>query len=223
MRKNAKTPEQKIEEFWSRVDRTGECHLYTGSLDAFGYGNFCKGPPRPLQVKAHRFAYELHTGESYPPWRPVRHLCSNRHCVKIEHLELGGEKDQDRARYVNRQRGPRPELWKYGPSRELKELNEAFLRARAQAKYRKENWQMQFDEFVRRWAGRHAETGIQSHNTVMVRSDPTGPWSYDNTMLTLRGENQGRMMRIKREMQLKPTHRFNHRQEDDATELPKKT
>ena len=214
MRKNAKTPEQKIEEFWSRVDTTGECHLYTGSLDAHGYGNFCKGPPQPLQVKAHRFAYELHTGRSYPPWRPVGHLCKNRHCVRIEHLKLGREKPKEH--FLNRQRGPRPELWKHGPSEELKALNMAFLRARCQARYRKEIWQMTFDEFVERWAGRHSETGIKSTCTVMVRTDPEGVWSLENTMLTNRGKNQGRMMRLKKEKNLPWTHRFNHKEQNET-------
>ena len=216
MRKNHKTPEQKIQEFWSRIDTTGECHLYTGSLDANGYGNFCKGAPRPLQVKAHRFAYELHTGERYPPWRPIGHLCANRHCVRIEHLQLG--EDKPSAKYKNRQSGPRPQTWKHGPSEALKDLNMAFLRARAQAKYRGEDWRLTFDEFVKRWAGRYAETGIKSDCTVMVRSDPTGAWSFDNTELMQRGENQGRMMRIKRNAGLSPTHRFNHKEKKDETD-----
>ena len=210
MRKNAKTPEQKIQEFWSRIDTTGECHLYTGSLDANGYGNFCKGAPRPLQVKAHRFAYELHTGERYPPWRPIGHLCANRHCVRIEHLQLG--EDKPSAKYKNRQSGPRPQTWKHGPSEALKDLNMAFLRARAQAKYRGEEWSLTFDEFRDRWAGRYPETGILSDCIVMVRSDPTGAWSFANTELMRRGDNQGRMMRIKNNMGLSPTHRFNHKE-----------
>ena len=209
MRKNAKTPEQKIQEFWSRIDTSGECHLYTGALDQNGYGNFCKGAPRPLQVKAHRFAYELHTGERYPPWRPVGHLCKNRNCVRIEHLQLG--EDKPSAKYKNRQSGPRPQTWKHGPSQALKDLNMAFLRARAQAKYRGEEWRLTFDEFRDKWAGRYPETGIQSHCIVMVRSDPQGAWSFANTELMRRGDNQARMAQLKRMMGKPASYQFNNK------------
>jgi len=209
MRRNHKTVDEKIAEFWSRIDTSGDCHLYTGSRDVNGYGNFVKGPPKPLQVKAHRFAYELHTGERYPPWRPIRHLCSNRHCVRIEHLPMGREGTP--KQYQNKMKGPRPHLWKWGPSQARKDLNMAFLRARAQAKFRSETWRMTFEDFEQRWEGRYPDTGVKASSPVMVRSDPRGAWSLSNTMIMSRDQNQRRMAQIKQDMGQPASYQFNNK------------
>lgn len=45
--------------FWSKVDKSGDCWLWTGSLSKSGYGRFgVKG----RVVRAHRVAYELVVG-----------------------------------------------------------------------------------------------------------------------------------------------------------------
>ena len=202
-----KTPEERIREFWAKVDQTGDCWLWTGAIDTNGYGSHYKGRPHPLLVKAHRYAYELHTGEQFDAWTPISHTCSNRHCVRPEHLKRGAAVNP--RMYTNRQRGPRPHIWKYGPDPSRKRLHLAFMRSKAQAKFRKEPWEFDFYEFERRWEGRYHETGIRSTCTVMVRKDPRGAWSYANTELRQRGDNQGRMMRIKRNAGLPFSHRFN--------------
>lgn len=48
--------------FWEKVDKSGDCWLWTGSKHGFGYGRFVvkKGEsPRG----AHRLAYELSVGK----------------------------------------------------------------------------------------------------------------------------------------------------------------
>lgn len=59
------------------------CWTWTGALMWKGYGIFWDGS---RQVRAHRFAYELHKG-SIPPGLVIDHLCRNRTCVNPAHLE----------------------------------------------------------------------------------------------------------------------------------------
>jgi hypothetical protein len=69
--------------FWAKVDDSGECWLWTASLDPCGYGQFFyDGRPR----KAHRVAYESECGP-IPAGLELDHLCKTRHCVRISHLE----------------------------------------------------------------------------------------------------------------------------------------
>lgn len=70
------------ERFWSHVDKTGECWIWTSTTRA-GYGRFRIGA---VKVNAHRFAYELLVGP-IPDDLPLDHLCRNRACVRPEHLE----------------------------------------------------------------------------------------------------------------------------------------
>lgn len=72
------------ERFWSRVDKTGECWLWTGPLHTLGYARFSVGGRR---VYVHRYSYELARGP-IPDDREIDHLCRVRHCVKPDHLEV---------------------------------------------------------------------------------------------------------------------------------------
>jgi hypothetical protein len=81
----ARWPQRTIEErFWSHVDKSGECWLWTGYRDEKGYGR-CGGMP---ENKAHRMAWFLAHG-SVPSEQQVCHHCDNNPCVRIEHLFLG--------------------------------------------------------------------------------------------------------------------------------------
>jgi hypothetical protein len=85
------------ERFWEKVDKTGDCWLWTGSTN-HGYGQFyVKGKSSP--ARAHRVAYELTTG-LIPEGMELDHLCHNRDascpggftcphraCVNPAHLE----------------------------------------------------------------------------------------------------------------------------------------
>lgn len=70
--------------FWSSVNKTETCWLWTGPLDVGGYAKmFADG----RQVKAHRYAYELLVGP-IPEGLQLDHLCRVRHCVRApDHLE----------------------------------------------------------------------------------------------------------------------------------------
>lgn len=72
------------ERFWSKVDKTGDCWLWTAYCDSTGYGQFwCDGG----MVPAHRFSYALVNGE-IPEGLYVDHRCHQRNCVRPDHLRL---------------------------------------------------------------------------------------------------------------------------------------
>lgn len=91
VRPNARALEDRL---WSKVDRDGPipefapelgpCWLWTGSLNANGYGTIHRGD---RQAGTHRVVVELN-GESIPEGHEVDHLCRVRHCVNPAHLEV---------------------------------------------------------------------------------------------------------------------------------------
>lgn len=62
---------------------TGDCVLWTGSIDTRGYG-YVKADGRTY--RAHRLAYEEAHGE-IPEGLVIDHLCRVRACVNPDHME----------------------------------------------------------------------------------------------------------------------------------------
>lgn len=89
------TPEER---FWSKVDKSGDCWLWTAGVDDHGYGQF---KFYGKNIKAHRVAYFL----THAVW-PVetRHSCDIRLCVRPEHL-LDGTHQDNVNDMIERQRG----------------------------------------------------------------------------------------------------------------------
>lgn len=79
-------PDPAAARFWSKVDKTDSCWIWTASLNAYGYGQFRPGARRLPPVVAHRYAYESLFGP-IPAGLQLDHLCRTRACVTPAHLE----------------------------------------------------------------------------------------------------------------------------------------
>ena len=80
MWERGKWPRPTIEQvFWERANRARGCWLWSGQINADGYGIL-------RRRSAHRFAYELLIGK-IPDDCEIDHKCSNRNCVNPHHME----------------------------------------------------------------------------------------------------------------------------------------
>lgn len=72
-------------EKWTEDPETG-CHVWTGAIDSTGYGRIYVGGVGRTN-RAHRVIFMLN-GVDIPSLYEVDHLCRNRACVNIDHLEM---------------------------------------------------------------------------------------------------------------------------------------
>lgn len=73
------------------------CWLWQAKLNRDGYGAFWdgshNGKGQPVQVLAHRWAYEHFYGRPIPLGQKVCHRCDTPACVNPAHLFLGSQRD----------------------------------------------------------------------------------------------------------------------------------
>ena len=117
-----------VERFWSKVQKSNGCWLWTGGTNPKGYGRFAMGNRRysMVMVLAHRYSWVLANGPILDGLC-VLHECDTPACVRPGpgHLFLGtradNNADMDRKGRSNRRgfaigRERHPEWWPTGAS-----------------------------------------------------------------------------------------------------------
>ena len=89
------------------------------------------------------------------------------------------------------QRGSRPFTWKIGPDPDLHRQYVAWSRARCQALWRGEGWELSFDQYRELWGDQWSRRGRTRDTLCLSRQDYDQPWRVDNCrLLTRREHNQ---------------------------------
>jgi hypothetical protein len=74
------------ERFWSKVDKSGDCWVWTANSLKSGYGLFrAKRNGRWANEPAHRVSFSLAHGD-IPAGLEIDHVCRTRSCVRPDHL-----------------------------------------------------------------------------------------------------------------------------------------
>lgn len=96
-----------LRRFWSHIDQSGACWIWTAGKSKAGYGQIGYG--RRLVLYAHRVSFELHngpiTGKSV-----IRHSCDTPACVNPGHLLIGTQRDNVTDMIVRKRHNPHPRL-----------------------------------------------------------------------------------------------------------------
>ncbi len=89
------TEEQRIEAFWSKVDKKApdSCWEWKGNRSPKGYGGFWDGT---VTMHAHRYSLQLKLGRILLTDEHALHTCDNRGCVNPAHIYLGTNDDNIR-------------------------------------------------------------------------------------------------------------------------------
>lgn len=101
--------------FWSSVEKTDACWLWTGRIGKGGYGQMRVKPTgRPFGVMpAHRLAYQLLVGP-IPAGMTIDHLCRVKNCVRPEHLEPVTASENTKRRWEAEAQGKTTECRRCG-------------------------------------------------------------------------------------------------------------
>jgi len=81
-----------MDRFWSKVDKSESCWIFTASGNKWGYGQFWY---QGKFTGAHRFSYFLEHGEIKSKLE-IHHICRNRRCVNPKHLEAISRQEHNR-------------------------------------------------------------------------------------------------------------------------------
>lgn len=102
-------------------------------------------------------------------------------------------------------RGPRPHTWLVGPDQVLHEKYKAFVQQRNQARWRGEDWHLEFETWCDLWQDTWDQRGRLGHEYCMTRRDPNQPWDEHNAIVTTRQRANAQVKRKPRR-----SRRFEH-------------
>lgn len=94
---------ERWERFWSKVEKTPTCWLWTGSTNSGGYGSMsfyghiC-GAHRLMLVWMGQLKHPIHDGDGAR--NIVLHSCDNPRCVNPAHLTIGTNTQNQREAYA---------------------------------------------------------------------------------------------------------------------------
>lgn len=98
--------------------------------------------------------------------------------------------------------GPRPHTWKAGTDPVRHDQYTAWLKARAQASYRKEPWEITFEQWVELWADQWHRRGRQQDCLMLMKRRWQEPWTRRNAQLVNRETFHQRQGKIKQERKM---------------------
>lgn len=102
----------------------------------------------------------------------------------------GRKPDPNKVKKVGPGRyGPRPHVWVCGPDEYKHSMYMPWMRAKAQANFRNEGWDLTFEQFYELWKNDWSNRGRQPDNMCMTRDDYAGAWCLDNVRVVTRREH----------------------------------
>jgi hypothetical protein len=101
--------------------------------------------------------------------------------------------------------GPRPHVWKSGPNETDHDSYRAWLQCRNQANFRKEGWDLTFEQWQQHWAGMWHRRGRTSQELCITRLDCSRPWSDTNVIIITRRQHAQRKSGVRVSLGLGPS------------------
>jgi hypothetical protein len=83
----------------------------------------------------------------------------------------------------------RPHVWLCGPDKFKHDMYTPWMKAKAQANFRQEGWEMTFEEFYDIWKDHWHLRGRQAEDYCMTRIDSKLPWAKENIVIITRQEH----------------------------------